>query len=1098
MYSNVLKFYFLFALVFSFLSTNGQTCAAPSDVSALSLSANSAIVSWTENGDGTAWDIEVILEGETPTGTASAGYDDVTTLPFTIQGLSAETSYDVYVRTDCGMDNTTDVSSWDGPFSFTTSCAAFSINYFEPFSVLIDDIPVCWQQSSTGLPDEGGPTDIGFSSWSEDGFGNIGNSGAIRIRLNSDNDEDWLISPEISISSPGIQADFDFAITTGSSSFPTNLGSDDEVRFLISPDAGATWVTLQTWTQADNIDPTGENYVFDLSAYNGMDLVFAFWGYEGTVDDDESNDIFFDNFHVRTPPSCITPVSIEINAIGSINANLEWLPSELGETNWDVEFVELGDVITGSPTAGYDDITETSVTLTPLKPETSYEVYLRSDCGMDNSTDVSVWTGPFEFTTTCASFETPYLENFSDTPGPFGGFPICWLEANNGALADGPTDFGSSSWSVRDQFANAGDKSMRINLFNAGDIDWLISPTFNLEAGQEFQVEFDFAAVEFLTTNQTFLGSDDLFIFLVSSDSGASWSILQSWTSMDEIDPAGVKVIHDVSNLAGNEVQFAFFASEGVVDDPEDYEIFIDNFFVRNPPTCLEVTDVEINNIAPTSAIVSWFGVAPATSWDLEIVEANSENTGVPTTGYDDISNPAVILGLTPNTEYDIYVRSDCAMDNSTDLSEWTGPINFITPCDVDAPYAEFFDDFPVFCWNTFAEGDETTGPLADGPSNWTNNNGEGAVDLSIPGFFDENDWMVSPPINLNGLGYQVDFDISIVQAADNSEIGTLGSDDLVMFMMSTDFMETWQVLNTWTATTFLDSVVQDINHDLYNYASTSPVFAVWTSEGEIEDAQQTRIILDNFEITLAPVLPMAASAVETNLSCNGSEDGAIDLTLSGGQLPLTYLWSNGETTQDLTNIPAGEYSVTVTSSDGTELELQVSVSEPPAIEATTTVVNESVEGAADGMIDLTVSGGTAGYTFLWDNGATTEDIENLDDGTYCVTITDADNCTESICEEVLSGPVSNQNIPNLTSFRVYPNPVGNQKVIIDLEFSNTKDLEIKLINVFGQQVYTATHNDVSDLKTEVNVDKLTSGIYFIKVTDLASKQTIFHRLIKQ
>ncbi len=1100
MYRKLLTLYFFIPLIFSFQNVFAQTCPITSGISTTTFSSNSSIISWVENGSSTNWDLEVILEGTTPTGIPTPEYDDISTNPATITGLLPETAYEVFVRSDCGMDNVTDVSGWSISFSFTTLCAPLSTNYNQPFSQLDeDDLAQCWTMAASGIPDETGPMDLGDGSWREDGFSNIGGEGAMRIRLNSDSDADWLISPIVNIPTTGIQADFDLAITGANNSNAAILGSDDELQFLLSTDAGATWIALQTWTQADNVDPAGENKVYDLSEYSGMDLIFAFWAFEGTVDDEESTDVFIDNFSVRVPPTCFAPSAPSISEIGSVSATVSWTPSPDGETAWDIEVVENGGPFLGIPTMGSDDITTTSTMIIDLSPETSYEVYIRSDCGMDNTTDVSTWLGPISFATGCGAFETPYFEDFFNTPGPFGGFPNCWTEANDGNLVDGPSNFGSSSWGVRDQFGNFGDKSMRINLFQSGDVDWLFTPSFVLEENQEYLAEFDLSATNFLTTDPTSLGSDDRFVFLISSDNGASWTPLQFWTAEDMIDPAGDRIVHDVSTFAGGEVKFAFWASEGEIDDPEDYEIFIDNFFVRNPPSCLEISDVMIDDIQPSSANISWSENGTATAWDIELVIANTPSTGIPTTELDDISNPTVIDGLTPDTEYEIYVRSDCGMDNSSDLSIWVGPFSFRTPCNIDAPYLEDFTlEIIPDCWNTLSGGDPSTGPLDDSPSNWISGFQPGALDLVFPGFFDVNDWIISPPINLNGGAYQAEFDLSVLNAADGSVVGTLGSDDRIMILVSTDFMESWTTLELWTSGTVFDGLVLNITHDLSAFADLSPIFAIWTTQGIIQDPEQNRVVLDRFEITELDVLPIAATTSETDVSCNGFSDGAIDLNVTGGQIPLSYMWSNGSSDEDISNLPAGDYTVTVTSSDGTDIELTATVSEPTAIELSTNVMDETADGAADGSIDLTVSGGTAGYTFSWDNGATTEDLSDLEDGTYCVTITDVNNCIQTTCAEVIPGLVSVQDLSDLTSFRAYPNPVGNQQFIIDLEFSLDKDLEIQIINIFGQEVYKTEHLKVSDLEIKVDAARFPTGIYFIKLTDLKVQQTMTHRLIKQ
>ena len=130
--------------------------------------------------------------------------------------------------------------------------------------------------------------------------------------------------------------------------------------------------------------------------------------------------------------------------------------------------------------------------------------------------------------------------------------------------------------------------------------------------------------------------------------------------------------------------------------------------------------------------------------------------------------------------------------------------------------------------------------------------------------------------------------------------------------------------------------------------------------------------------------------------SCNGSADGTIDLTVSGGLAPVTFLWSNGAITEDLSGLTAGNYTVTISDAGGCSVNVAGTVGEPPVLGGVMTVNNVSCFGAATGSVDLTVSGGTIPYSFLWDNGATTEDLAAVTAGDYNVTITDANGCTFS------------------------------------------------------------------------------------------------------
>ncbi|MCW8897886.1 MAG: fibronectin type III domain-containing protein, partial [Flavobacteriales bacterium] len=94
-------------------------CPDPTALTAMNLTATSADLAWTENGTATTWDIEWGTTGFTPTGTPTIL--GTTTNPHNLTGLTAQTSYDFYVRADCGVNGTT---AWVGPYTFTTACAA--------------------------------------------------------------------------------------------------------------------------------------------------------------------------------------------------------------------------------------------------------------------------------------------------------------------------------------------------------------------------------------------------------------------------------------------------------------------------------------------------------------------------------------------------------------------------------------------------------------------------------------------------------------------------------------------------------------------------------------------------------------------------------------------------------------------------------------------------------------------------------------------------------------------------------------------------------------------------------------------------------------
>ena len=122
-----------------------------------------------------------------------------------------------------------------------------------------------------------------------------------------------------------------------------------------------------------------------------------------------------------------------------------------------------------------------------------------------------------------------------------------------------------------------------------------------------------------------------------------------------------------------------------------------------------------------------------------------------------------------------------------------------------------------------------------------------------------------------------------------------------------------------------------------------------------------------------------------TNVSCNGTCNGSIDLTVSGGTPPgaYSYSWSNGGTTQDMTNLCAGTYTVTVFDANGSVKTTSATITQPPPMVQILCATNVLCFGGNSGGITQTVTGGTPSYTYLWGTGSTTKNISNVSAGTY-------------------------------------------------------------------------------------------------------------------
>ena len=146
------------------------------------------------------------------------------------------------------------------------------------------------------------------------------------------------------------------------------------------------------------------------------------------------------------------------------------------------------------------------------------------------------------------------------------------------------------------------------------------------------------------------------------------------------------------------------------------------------------------------------------------------------------------------------------------------------------------------------------------------------------------------------------------------------------------------------------------------------------------------------------PATAILSTQTIQNVLCFGQATGAIDMTIQGGVPPYSYLWSNGVLLEDLSNIPSGNYQLTVTDNVGCVYTVSVVVTQPQAPLILSEVhTNVSCFGGANGTVNLTVSGGTAPYTYSWSNGSPTEDLNGLSAGAFTVTVTDANGCTTQL-----------------------------------------------------------------------------------------------------
>lgn len=205
-----------------------------------------------------------------------------------------------------------------------------------------------------------------------------------------------------------------------------------------------------------------------------------------------------------------------------------------------------------------------------------------------------------------------------------------------------------------------------------------------------------------------------------------------------------------------------------------------------------------------------------------------------------------------------------------------------------------------------------------------------------------------------------------------------------------------------------------------------------------------------------------------TNVLCFGDSTGAASVA-PGGISPHTYAWSTGDTVASLTNLPAGTYTVTVTDSaycTGTD---SVIVTQPSSLPMATPTGNDpSVPGFSNGSIHASATGGTPGYGYLWYNGVTSPNQGLQGAGTYCLTVTDANGCSDTACVTLVDPPCNMVLGTATSNVQCYSEANGSMAVTV-------------------AQGYPPFNFAWSNGVMDSTITGLVAGVYTVTVTDLGN-----------
>ncbi len=458
-------------------------------------------------------------------------------------------------------------------------------------------------------------------------------------------------------------------------------------------------------------------------------------------------DIGADEYH---PATCLPSSGLSTSAIGQTTAQLSWAMG--GASNWNIEYGLQG-FIPGSGAFVYNVLNP--YILTGLNPSTNYDFYVQDSCGIG---DVSIWRGPFSFATLCPSLSAatlPIVEDFEF------GFSDSIFQQNQDVLCASTYKWSYETSLASDGrlrfavpgFANNGSSAATLDrVLSGGTVTNYLILTADLSSyssSSTLGLEFSYMhhSEENHPNDRVWIrGSNTnawVEIYDLHANQGRAAGIYNQVIGLD-IDSTLANAIPPQRVSSTFQVRFGQEDTNPANSPTGTDGHSFDDITIREV-SCPYPSSLMASNITDSSATLSWT-TGGASNWNLEYGKAGF----TPGTGnfLYNVSNPHILSGLSPATDYEFYVQDSCGVDT---VSRWTGPVFFPTSCapfTLSAATLPIVEDFEsasgtyqrnrnVLCYPTYKWSYETSfadeGRLRFAVSGFANNgNSAATLDKSI------------------------------------------------------------------------------------------------------------------------------------------------------------------------------------------------------------------------------------------------------------------------------------------------------------------------------------------------------------------------------
>ena len=597
------------------------SCTKPADLTVSNISTDEATISWTSDAD--LFNLRYKANGA-ENWTTVEGIDKGTEYP--LDNLTPGTSYDVEVQAVC---SSTEQSKW-ASISFTTDCPeSFGIPYaygFEDAAAIS-----CWTLSEP---------DNSFVDKEDTSFARTGNN--FFFFNYTQNPPQYLISPLLSGIDNGLHVEFYYSqYTNGVETFQVGYSTTDN-----NPDS-FTWgdeITASTSYQRFSANyPAETKYV--AVKHTSNDQYY----------------LFLDDFLFEESASVLEPTSVHAADETTTSATISWTAGA-SETAWDLYVTEdANDVPDETTTPTVANISDNPYSLTNLTPATYYYVYVRANVG----SETSAWSSPVRFNTKAEPMALPYSYAFEDEELPIGWNVINENTSYNNVSIMTPSS--SSSNRVLAYYIGS----------NTGSLAAVLPEVDAAYPLNGYQISFDACYANNSTSSMT---SGKLGIGIMTDPED-----LSTFELIEEVD-----ITDGFSTFGSHTVMFNNYTGSGhYIAIKNSYTasgyILVDNISVTALPGCIPPTDLEVADIAATTATLSWTSPEDQDTWQI-CLNGDEENLILAN------SNPFTLTDLTTATAYTVKVRTYCS---ETEQSDWSNEVNFTTTVEpiTNFPWTEDFNE---------------------------------------------------------------------------------------------------------------------------------------------------------------------------------------------------------------------------------------------------------------------------------------------------------------------------------------------------------------------------------------------------------------------